>query len=361
MLTIRGLTVRAVRVPMRRPLATAGGTLASVPLLLLDLHTHEGVTGHAYLFCYSEAMMTPMRAILEDVAVATAGAALEPLALFDVLRRRYRLGGYDGLVSSTVAGFDVAVWDAAAKSAGLSLARYLGGAPRAVPAYNSNGLGVTRPDTAAAEAEELLAEGFSAVKVRLGYSDAAADVAVIRAVRARVPSSTRIMTDYNQALTVAEAVERGRALDGEGLEWIEEPVRADDESANATVARALTTPVQLGENFIGPLAFRRALAAAACDYAMFDLQRMYGITGWLRAAALADAAAMPVSSHLFPEVSAHLLAVTPTRHWLEYVDWAAPVLAEPLAVDHGTVRAADVPGTGVGWNETAVRRALIAL
>jgi mandelate racemase len=63
-----------------------------------------------------------------------------------------------------------------------------------------------------------------------------------------------------------------------------------------------------------------------------------------------------MSSHLFPEISCHLLAVTPTRHWLEYVDWAAPVLAQPLEVKDSCVTIPSTPGTGVVWDEKAVKK-----
>ena len=99
-----------------------------------------------------------------------------------------------------------------------------------------------------------------------------------------------------------------------------------------------------------------ALAAGACDYVMPDLERIGGVTGWLRAAALAQAHGVEMSSHLFPEVSAHLLAVTPTAHWLEYVDWAAPLLEEPLTVAGGEVQVPDRPGNGLAWDADAVAR-----
>src|SRR5438067_11977003 len=89
---------------------------------------------------------------------------------------------------------------------------------------------------------------------------------------------------------------------------------------------------------------------------MPDVQRIGGGTGWLRAAALAQGASTEMSSHLFPEVSAHLLAVTPTAHWLEYVDWADAVLAEPLRIVNGQAVAPGRPGSGIAWNEPAVDR-----
>jgi mandelate racemase len=99
-----------------------------------------------------------------------------------------------------------------------------------------------------------------------------------------------------------------------------------------------------------------AIAARASDYMMPDVMRIGGVSGWLRAASLAAAAKIPLSSHLLPELSAALLAVSPTAHWLEYVDWASAILAEPLRVVNGTVMPPNVPGSGVSWNEEAVAR-----
>ncbi len=91
---------------------------------------------------------------------------------------------------------------------------------------------------------------------------------------------------------------------------------------------------------------------------MFDIVKLGGVTGWLRAAALAEAAAMPVSSHTFPEFSAHLLGVTPTCHRLEYLDHAGPILAEPIRIKDGHAEIPDRPSAGLEWNEDAVRHAL---
>jgi len=165
------------------------------------------------------------------------------------------------------------------------------------------------------------------------------------------------MTDFNQGLSVAEAIKRGRMIDEEGgVTWIEEPVRADDFAGNARIAREVATPIQIGENFMGPEQMAQALAAGACDFVMPDAQRIGGVTGWMRAAALAQAAGLEMSSHLFPEVSCHLLAVTPTCHWLEYVDWADAVLEEPAQLENGEVLISERPGVGMRWNEKAVRK-----
>jgi mandelate racemase len=159
---------------------------------------------------------------------------------------------------------------------------------------------------------------------------------------------------------VAEARRRVQLLDGEGLHWIEEPTLADDHAGHALIRQHARTAIQIGENWWGPHEMALALAAGACDLGMPDAMKIGGVTGWQRAAALAEAAGLPVSSHLFPEVSAHLLAATPTCDWLEFVDWAAPILQQPLAVRDGHVAAPDLPGIGIAWDEAAVTRYRVA-
>ena len=355
-LTIRGVRTRALRVPMRRPLGTSGGTITTAPLVLVDLETEEGVPGRAYLFAYSELGARTLRQFLAGIADMVRGDAVAPAAIAKKLYGRFTLMGREGLPTIAMSGLDVALWDALGRATELPLARLLGGEVHPVPAYNSNALGLDPPEKVAEEALELLSEGFHAVKLRLGRKTLWDDVLAVRAVRARIPAEALLMTDFNQALTVAEAVARGRALDRERVYWIEEPVRHDDYAGAARLARELETPIQIGENFLGTHAMSAAIEARAADYLMPDLARIGGVSGWLRAAALADAAGLEMSSHLYPEVSAQLLAVTPSAHFLEFVDWASPILARPLEIADGQALPDDAPGVGLEWNEEAVAR-----
>lgn len=356
-LTIRAIRPVAVEVPMRHVLGTSQAAVRAAPLLLIDLETEEGVTGRSYLFCYLPAAAAAIAAILGEVERQVKGARVAPADLWAKLAKRFTLIGVQGVVRMAMAGVDVACWDALAIAANLPLATMLGAGPRKVRAYNSNGLGLMAPAALADEAQALVEEGgFSAVKLRLGYATLEEDLAAVRAVRERVGEGIDVMVDYNQALSVAEALARGRALDALGLCWLEEPIRHDDYRGCAQLADALALPIQIGENFSGPFAMETALDARACDYVMPDLERIGGVTGWQRAAGLAAARGVEMSSHLFPEVSAHLLAATPTCHWLEYVDWAAPLLEQPLEVAHGFAIVPDRPGNGLSWDRAAVER-----
>ena len=360
-LTLRAIRARGVNVPMNLTLGTSAGTLRSAALLLVDAETEEGVTGRSYLFCYLPAATPAIAAMLAEIERTAKGDAIDPAALWAKLAGRFKLIGVQGIVRMAMAGFDCACWDALAVAAGVPLVTLLGGKPRRIRAYNSNGLGLMPPEAAADEAEKLLEGGFRAVKLRLGYSTLKADLAAARAVRRRLPGSVELMVDYNQALSAAEAFERCRALDAEGVAWIEEPIRHDDFRNCAELAEALATPIQLGENFSLPDQMMEAIAANACDFVMPDLERIGGVTGWRRAAAIAAGVRkLPMSSHLFPETSAHLLGVTPTCHYLEYVDWAAPILAEPLKIVGGEALIPERPGSGLSWNEDAVKRYLMA-
>ncbi len=357
-LTVRAIRSTPVEVPPNFILGTTMGAFRQVPLLLIDLETEQGVTGRTYVFCYMRAAAAAIASLLGEVARVTKGEAVDPPALWAKLSRRFTLIGVQGVVRMAMSGFDVACWDALGVAAKQPLCRLLGAEPRPIAAYNSCGLGLMSDLGALAdEAEKLLAAGnFRAVKLRLGYPTLAGDIAAVKTVRKRIGDDVALMVDYNQALSLDAALERGRALDQEKIYWLEEPIRHDDYAGAARLVRELKTPLQIGENFSLPLGMAAALEQAKPKYVMPDLERIGGVTSWREAAKLAAVNRVPMSSHLFPEVSAHLLAATPTCHYLEYVDWADVIVQEPLAIVNGEARVPDRPGNGMVWNTDAVAR-----
>jgi mandelate racemase len=304
---------------------TAAGVLRSTPLVLIDLE-RDGIIGRSYLRTYTPLALQPLASLVENLATVDDPAA------------HVRLLGAQGLVGMALAGLDMARWDAEAQAAGLPLAEHLGGRRAPVPAYAS--LRSMSPGPALAEAEALRAQGFTAFKVK--------SLEAVRALR----GVGRLMVDFNQSLRVDEALALVPELDELELDWIEEPTRADDYAGHARIAAAARTPVALGESCWGPHDLEKALAAGAADHVTLDAMKIGGVSGWLRAAALTS---LPVSSHTFPEISAHLLAVTPTAHRLEYLDHAAPILAEPIRIEDGHALIPDRPGTGLEWDEDAIR------
>ena len=344
--------VRAIRLPMRDPHQTASGTISESPLVLTDVYLDDGTVGHSVVFTYATAALGPTADLVRNFEALVKGDALAPAAVEQKLARRFRLLGAQGLVGMALAAIDMALWDALARLHGVSLVELLGGTAKPVPAYGA--VGYDGEAKSARVAEDWAKRGFKGVKAKIGYPTVAEDVAVIRAMRRAVGPDVAIMVDYNQCLTPAEAVQRVRALDDEGLTWVEEPTLAHDYAGHAWVAREAKTPIQCGENWWGALDLQHAVDAHASDYVMPDVMKIGGVTGWQRAAAIAATRGLRVSNHLWPEISARLLAATPTAHWLEYADWWNDIVREPLAIRDGMTDVGDAPGSGVEWNEAAI-------
>jgi mandelate racemase len=354
-LSLRGIRARPLDLPLRKPVETASTTLRTAPLVLVDISTEEGVVGCSYVSIYTPVALGPLARLIENLEPLLVGGSAEPARVEQALARHFKLLGLLGLTGIAAAAIDMALWDAQAKAVDLPLVRLLGGEPGPVTAYAS--LPSMDAAAAVADAQEALELGFSAFKIKTGSGDLNADLAVVRAVRDVIGADCAQMVDYNQALTVSEAIDRIRVLDAEGLVWVEEPTRADDFAGHARIAAAVETPIQLGENWWGPNEMEKSIAAAASQHVMFDAMKIGGVSGWLRAARLAQAAALPVSTHVFPEISSHLLAVTPTRQWLEYVDKVGPILTDPVRVEDGRIVIPDQPGVGIEWDEQAVAHA----
>ena len=351
---IEGLRVRAVRVPITPPHRTASGVVSDSPLILTDVFINNSVVGHSLVFTYTPAALGPTTALIRNLEDLIRGEPLAPLEVERKLSGRFRLLGTQGLVGIAIAAIDMALWDALARTHGTSLLGLLGGVARPIPAYGP--VGYDGPDICAEVAAGWAGRGFKGVKAKIGYPTVQEDVAVVGAIRKAVGEGVAIMVDYNQCLTPAEAVERLRVLDGEGLTWVEEPTLAHDHAGHALIAREASTPIQCGENWWGTLDLRHALDAGASDFIMADVMKIGGVTGWLRAAALAQAHGVRMSSHIFPEISAQLLCATPTAHWLEYMDWWNPILDEPLRIQDGLTVLDAADGSGIAWNEEAVAR-----
>jgi mandelate racemase len=354
---IREINVRAVRVPMSHPHATASGTVSESPLVLTDITTEDGLVGYSIVFTYTPAALKPTADLIRNVGELIKGEPLAPATIESKLAKRFRLLGTQGLVGIALAAIDMALWDALARSHNVSLVRLLGGVESSFPAYGAVGYdGIVGSANAA---EQLGKQGFTGIKAKIGYPSVQEDLAVIRAMRKAVGESVSIMVDYNQSLTPTEAVQRLRVLDAEGLTWVEEPTLAHDYTGHAFIAREVQTPIQCGENWWGTLDMQHAIEAQASDFMMPDVMKIGGATGWLRAAALAHAKSIRLSNHLFPEISAQLLCLTPTAHWLEYADWWNPIMKVPLELKKGMTNIEGSLGTGVAWNEVTVEKFLV--
>jgi mandelate racemase len=289
----------------------------------------------------------------EKIGRELSGRDVSPVVRMRDFNRRFRLLGWQGLVGMAVSGLDMAMWDALARSFDQPLATLLGGSVAPLPAYDSFGMIDPKRDEASIRAS--LDQGFKAIKIKIGGGSLEEDIATVSAVRSLIGPDIRLMVDYNQSLDPVEAGRRAARLEAFDLAWIEEPVAAEDLQGHAYVRATSRIPIQTGENWWFPSDMQKAIAAGASDLAMFDIMKIGGVTGWLRASGQAEAASLPVSSHILVEASAHLLAVTPTAHWLEFLDLAGRVLSEQTTIIDGAV-APRGPGLGLEWDERQVER-----
>lgn len=353
---IRSVKARAVVVPLKRPVKNAFGVIDSGPLVLIDVETDQGITGHAYIFAYAKITLKPLTHLVEEIGRELVGRPIVPFELMAAMDAKFRLLSWQGLVGMAVSGLDMAYWDALGQLAGKPVVELLGGSPKPIKAYDS--YGVVDPVKDEKALRHSLDQGFRGIKIKGGDGDAANDERVVEGVRALLGPDIALMIDFNQSLDPVEAMRRIDLLAPYNLTWVEEPVAQENLLGHARIREISPIPIQAGENWWFPRGFAEAIAAEASDLIMPDLMKCGGVTGWTRIAAQAEAASIPMSSHLFAEASAHMLAVTPTAHWLEFLDFASSILVNPAKIVDGTVTARG-PGLGIEWDEAAVKKHLV--
>ena len=350
---ISALRVRPVLAPLDRPISTAQVSIPKAPLVLFDIETRDGIVGRSYLFAYTPLILRALVHFAEDLADTLIGEPAAPLGISAAMSARFTLLGRQGVVGMVLAGIDMALWDIAAQARDCSVAHLLGAEHTPIQCYDSQGVFVPGRDEHLVE--DTLARGFRAVKFKLGFETAQEDLAALTIIRDMIGPDMPLMLDFNQALTAPEAIRRIRLFEDSGinLAWIEEPLPAEDFAGYQTVRAAVSTPLQSGENWWHSADAARAIQAGTTDYAMPDLVKIGGITGWQRTTPIAQAASIPVSSHLFIEASAHALASTPNAHYLEFMDIAGSLMAEPYVLESGCLTPKG-PGLGFIWDEKAV-------
>ena len=343
---------------MTYALGTSRGMITKAPLLLIDLETEEGVTGCSYLWCYFPAAMPAIANILEEVERVMKGERVAPVDLWARLAERFALIGVQGIVRMAMSGFDMAAWDALAKAAGLPLATLPRQRAETHPRLQFLR---ARPDEVAGPGGR---RGGQAAVRRLSRHQAPARLSDTagRPRRAARGEETRRRRDRGhgrlqpgaQPRRGARARPRARS-GGHLLAGGADPPRRLCGLCRRWCASSKRRS-RSARIFPRARPWRRALAAGACDYVMPDLERIGGVTGWQRAAALAATQRIEMSSHLFPEISVHLLAATPTCHFLEYVDWADKIVEEPLRSSTASPWRRHRPGNGLAWDQKAVEK-----
>lgn len=347
-----------VVLPLPEPIFSALGEIHSFGCVLVHVHTDAGLVGENLVFTLNNVRTAVLREMIDGLAPLIVGCDPEHTAAFwSRAWTGINFLGHKGVSVVGISAIDGALWDIAGKAMNRPLYRLLGGARDAVPAYHSGGLWLSRSiDELMKEADLYVSQGFRAIKMRLGSATHKQDIERVRAVRAAIGPGIKLMADANQGLTESEAIRLGRMLEEFDLAWFEEPLPAWDLDGVARVAAALDTPIASGETEYTRYGFRRMLELRSADVLMPDLQRVGGVTEFVRVAHMAAAYDVPVSSHLFSEMSLQVLGGLSNATYLEYMPWFAPLYNEELKFRDGKALVPERPGWGFTFNANYVKK-----
>lgn len=354
---VTAVETRPLHLPLDQPIGSALGEIRGFGCILVTLRTDAGITGENLVFTLNDRRTAVLRRMVDELADLIVGQDAGHIQKFWARAwKDINFLGHQGVTVVGISAIDGALWDALGKAAGLPLYRLLGGAQDRVPAYHSGGLWLSRsiPELVA-EAEGFARQGFTAMKMRLGLGPAR-DLERVAAVRRALGPDIRLMADANQGLTEAQAIRLGRGLEEFDLTWFEEPLPAWDLDGLARVAAALDTPIASGETEYTRYGFRRMLELRSADVLMPDLQRVGGVSEFMRVGHMAASHDVPVSSHLFPETSLQLLGALSNACFLEYMPWFSPLYNERLEFEAGQAVLPERPGWGFTFDEKAIAR-----
>lgn len=345
---IERIVVGQVSLQMRRPMRTATAEASTTENAVLEIEA-EGLRG-----CGAALTFRPQQARAVCAMVADLGEQLLDADARDVrghwqqLRLQLTQTGCTGIGLLALAAIDTALWDIAAQAAGLPLYRLLGGLRDELPVYVQPGWLSYSDEELIEEAVGYQEQGYRHYKMRVGSGDWRADVRRVERVRAALDPDTALLVDANEGWSPLEAAAAVRALDPLDLYWIEEPVAMSDPAACARIAGTAQTPIAGGEAAFAGAEISRLLAEQAVDVLMCDLQHCGGPTGFLLVAAEAERQGLPISNHLFSEVSLHLLAACPNAAIIEQMPgWWDELYDRPFVGAGGVARVPAEPGIGV--------------
>ena len=351
------IATQALRLPLDPPIGSALGQFTCFGIVLVTLHTDAGITGENLVFTLNDRRTKVLRQMVEDLADVVVGQDAGHIAGFWARAwKDINFLGHKGVPVVGISAIDGALWDALGKAANLPIYRLLGGAKTRVPAYHSGGLWLDRSlEALVDEALRFKAQGWRAMKMRFGNPDPMIDIARVRAVRAAIGPEIKLMADSNQGLTEPQAIRFGRMLEEFNLTWYEEPLPAWDLEGLARVAEALDTPIASGETEYTRYGFRRMLELRSADILMPDLQRVGGVSEFVRVGHMAESHDVPVSSHLFPETSLQVLGGLSNSTFLEYMPWFSELYNEALEFEDGCAIVPERPGWGFTFDQSRVQ------
>jgi L-alanine-DL-glutamate epimerase-like enolase superfamily enzyme len=345
---IVSIGTRKVEVPLRKPMVTAIHRTDTLGCVLVSIETVCGLTGENYIFCLDISKVKVLEGMIQSLVPLLIGqSALQVEALWQRMWVDINPVGHEGITVSAISALDTALWDLVGKRANLPLHQLFGGYRERVRTYASSGLWLPSSiEDLVEEAQGFVKQGFRAVKLRLGKTRLTEDVARVAALRDALGDDIDILTDANQALDPRQAIRLAHAIERYRITWLEEPVAAYDLAGHARVREGSNIPIASGETDYTRFGMKAILDAGAVDVLMPDLQRIGGLSESRRAAAVASAYQVPISTHIFTEQSLSIAGSAANCISVEHVDWFSPLYREPLLIENGDILLPDRPGLG---------------
>lgn len=349
---ITDIRTTLVSVPFPKPIAVSTFTLRNRDVVIVEVDTDEGITGTGYMLTLGRGIHALKAVVDHEIKDLVIGE--DPIYRQKIWKKLWwglNFIGRKGAAIYAISAIDEALWDIAGKATGQSIQQMLGAYTDRLEAYGGGGWLSYSVEEILQEAQNYLEHGFTAYKMRVGLPNWREDVKRVKAVRDTFGDRLEVMVDANQGLDVAKAVLLGRELEQLGVYWYEEPVHADDISGLSQIAKTLDMRVTTGETEYGRFGFKDLIQQQAADVLQIDVQRVGGITEWMRVANTADTWGIKVTPHLFWELSVQMCCAVPNSIYIEYMNWLDDFFEELPILKNGQVHVWDKPGHGLVFRE----------
>jgi L-alanine-DL-glutamate epimerase-like enolase superfamily enzyme len=356
-----------LQVPIRREIADSMQATSVLEFVGVNVSTNEGITGTGYTITVGAGGSVIKEAL--DKLFVDQLKGKDPYNVKEVWHQLYygksHWIGRAGATTMAQSAVDVALWDIIAKSAERPLWQVLGGCRTMdIPIYNTNAGWLNRTeDELKGEMLELLDEGYTALKMKVGKPDPREDYRRVQAVREAIGDDVILMVDANQSWDLLTASIWGRKLEAFDLTWLEEPLHPDDIKAHRQLRSAVSIPIALGEHVYTTQAFRDYIDSEAVDIVQVDVCRIGGITPWMEVAALANVHNIRVCPHAgdLMQVHQHLVKAIPNSWYLEVIPSLVDNLFErPVQLKRGVCISPMAPGASTEFARKAFRKYRVA-
>lgn len=357
---ITGVHTALVDVPLgQRTITDSQSSVRSVEFLQVSIETDTGITGYGFNWNYTRGLRSVQVMIDECFAPAVLGmSAFDRHAAWQAMHATTHFIGRVGVAQVGLCAMNLALWDIQLKVEEVPLWRHLGPVKDRVKAYNTDGGWLTwTTNEVIDDMHRIIDRGFDAVKMKLGRSDPKEDFQRVRAVRQAIGDEIQLMVDVNTVWDLETAIQWGGRLEELNVEWLEEPLHPFDIRSHATLARAIRTPIAVGETVYTAYGFREYIDQQAAAVLQADVTKLSGIEEWLEVAAIGQKHGMPVIPHtnVQQNVHAQLAAATTNTPMIECCyESLFEIWENPIRVVDGHYTLPEVPGINGKLTDTVL-------